>query len=640
MPLNIRPPRAPDATRTPSTTPAAASAASPATTHEERARNEGQTATYEGGATTTMLDVLPRLGPTVPAAEGFLDAVARLEPKIAAQVTALEAQLHEQRIVPADFALALTVETGDPAGGRVAHGRAGTSERDRLVDHQGDALVVALEVARRVGHRVAVVAHDGSGGFVLAEPSVLERSAQAARVIERFLALKYGEKLPVSVDTRRWLENTRAPGSRVGASTSKAGDALGLARALLDRTPSEHGAALHLQETVPAASLAPVEELWRRDGLVGAGVAVGPQAARVAPKLFDKATVAADADALVDLVGLGRATALMRSVVTRAQEDLTALVDYRQMLAEARKEDTRLVADAWLAARVETTVTTEASVERKLVKEVYRDPLVFDLAGEGKLTTRKVDAGLTISTEVSSEKRSSTTTETAREGRPLKLYDRTYETTRTEVVTTRRETRFAEWLGKDVGVLVFDRGSDGIQAADLFGDSSVSGRDAKNGFEDLRALDENNDGVIDKKDPVFQKLRIWRDLDGDGKPNPNELFTLEQAGISTIRLGHKETDDATFPQQGTFRSTRADELDAKIAALPEHARRTADVQVAFDGRGAAAGSRVVGGAVLTDAALDAEIARRKARVEALRKDLAALEQRATGGGPSTKNGRE
>lgn len=73
---------------------------------------------------------------------------------------------------------------------------------------------------------------------------------------------------------------------------------------------------------------------------------------------------------------------------------------------------------------------------------------------------------------------------------------------------------------------------------ELFGNNTF-GPDsdfATNGFEALKKHDELRDGVIDARDPVFARLRLWHDLNGDGLAQPEELVTLDALGIASIDL--------------------------------------------------------------------------------------------------------
>jgi hypothetical protein len=92
--------------------------------------------------------------------------------------------------------------------------------------------------------------------------------------------------------------------------------------------------------------------------------------------------------------------------------------------------------------------------------------------------------------------------------------------------------------------LVLDRNRngriDGVR--ELFGDNTVGpdGKRAKNGFESLRKYDRNHDGVIDARDAVFARLRLWSDTNHDGKTDRGELRTLTAAGVASLGLDYTE----------------------------------------------------------------------------------------------------
>jgi len=82
--------------------------------------------------------------------------------------------------------------------------------------------------------------------------------------------------------------------------------------------------------------------------------------------------------------------------------------------------------------------------------------------------------------------------------------------------------------------LALDRNGNGVidSGRELFGDQ----QGAKNGIEELRKFDENRDGIIDKRDSVFNQLLLYRENNGDGVSQPGELKSLEQHGIAAIHL--------------------------------------------------------------------------------------------------------
>lgn len=74
----------------------------------------------------------------------------------------------------------------------------------------------------------------------------------------------------------------------------------------------------------------------------------------------------------------------------------------------------------------------------------------------------------------------------------------------------------------------------------LGGDTQLPGGVvARHGFEALRALDANHDGVLDARDPAFATLRTWRDADGDRVSQPGELRALAVEGVTALGLGYR-----------------------------------------------------------------------------------------------------
>lgn len=104
---------------------------------------------------------------------------------------------------------------------------------------------------------------------------------------------------------------------------------------------------------------------------------------------------------------------------------------------------------------------------------------------------------------------------------------------------------FAEqtgWAASDDGLLVLDRNGDGIinSGRELFGDNTLlkNGRKAEHGFAALADLDDNEDGNIDPSDAIWNQLKVWRDLDGDGYSLAGELYPLDELGIKALHTGY------------------------------------------------------------------------------------------------------
>lgn len=104
------------------------------------------------------------------------------------------------------------------------------------------------------------------------------------------------------------------------------------------------------------------------------------------------------------------------------------------------------------------------------------------------------------------------------------------------------------WTDRGEGLLALDRnGNDAIDSGgELFGDATVlaDGTRAANGYLALAELDTglfggNSNGQIDSGDAAFGSLRLWTDTDHSGTSKPEELQTLEQAGIRRIGLTYK-----------------------------------------------------------------------------------------------------
>ena len=88
--------------------------------------------------------------------------------------------------------------------------------------------------------------------------------------------------------------------------------------------------------------------------------------------------------------------------------------------------------------------------------------------------------------------------------------------------------------------LALDRNGDGVinSGAELFGDQ----RGAVNGFEELRKLDGNSDGVIDRNDAAYDELRLFRD-NGNGVTEDGELLGLAEGGIESISLRYRNVNE-------------------------------------------------------------------------------------------------
>ncbi|MFJ2364570.1 S8 family serine peptidase [Pseudomonas sp. NPDC087697] len=102
------------------------------------------------------------------------------------------------------------------------------------------------------------------------------------------------------------------------------------------------------------------------------------------------------------------------------------------------------------------------------------------------------------------------------------------------------------WADRSTGMLVIDDGSGQIKdVSQMFseyygGRAGVNGAAGetkfKDGFAALASEDANKDGVIDQKDPIWSKLRVWVDGTHDAKVDAGELKTLAELGITQINV--------------------------------------------------------------------------------------------------------
>ena len=102
--------------------------------------------------------------------------------------------------------------------------------------------------------------------------------------------------------------------------------------------------------------------------------------------------------------------------------------------------------------------------------------------------------------------------------------------------------------GFDDAFLALDRNGNGQidDGSELFGDQN----DADNGYEELAKLDTNQDGQITSEDEAFSELKVWADMDGDGKVGKGEMKGLEEVGITSISTNYSGNVGEKFDKNG------------------------------------------------------------------------------------------
>lgn len=88
---------------------------------------------------------------------------------------------------------------------------------------------------------------------------------------------------------------------------------------------------------------------------------------------------------------------------------------------------------------------------------------------------------------------------------------------------------------KEVAFLVLPDQNGKVRSVnELFGDNKH-----ENGFAKLESFDLNKDGIVDEKDQVFSRLRLWFDRNRDGIAQPKELEALASHGVEQIRTDYR-----------------------------------------------------------------------------------------------------
>lgn len=152
---------------------------------------------------------------------------------------------------------------------------------------------------------------------------------------------------------------------------------------------------------------------------------------------------------------------------------------------------------AQIVSRIRASISIRGGEARGEEETEVADPLVLDLGGDGVQTTG-VASGVGF-----------------------------------DITGDGRSKRVSFVSGNDA-LLALDRNDNGIvdDGRELFGDQNG----AANGFLELSRYDDNQDGQIDARDAIYDRLKVFQDLNGDGVSQVGELRGLKAVGIATISV--------------------------------------------------------------------------------------------------------
>jgi hypothetical protein len=102
------------------------------------------------------------------------------------------------------------------------------------------------------------------------------------------------------------------------------------------------------------------------------------------------------------------------------------------------------------------------------------------------------------------------------------------------------------WTKAKADVWLLISGTNVTNGAQLWGNLTkpqappIEEDETENGFRALRAVDSNGDMKINAADAIWPQLHLWRDGNHDGISQPEEVKTMAEVGVSSIRLDYHD----------------------------------------------------------------------------------------------------
>jgi Calx-beta domain len=118
-------------------------------------------------------------------------------------------------------------------------------------------------------------------------------------------------------------------------------------------------------------------------------------------------------------------------------------------------------------------------------------------------------------------------------------------------ITNSGEKLSTAWISNADAFLAFDKNGNGKidSRTELFGGG------VGQGFAKLESFDSNYDGLVNAQDARFGKLKVWQDKNSSGMTDCNELFSLGDVGIVSLKVDY--TSDFTLDAQQNILGERS-----------------------------------------------------------------------------------